>query len=157
VLANLDDLVVRLRRIQAGRAGAASSDAGLDEVGDAIAEFKAGMDDDLNVPRAVAALSKLRSLAVEDGLGATAAAQALQFVVHVANKTLGCIQVEESSLGAEVEAKIRERLAARKAKDWKRGDQLRDELVAMGITLEDTPQGVIWKHKESGAGGGPIA
>ncbi|MCY2960134.1 MAG: cysteine--tRNA ligase [Planctomycetota bacterium] len=157
VLENLDDLVVRLRRTQAGQSGAASADAGLDEVGDAMAEFRAGMDDDLNVPRAIAALMKLRSLSLEEQLGSMAAAQALQFVVNTANRTLGCIQVEESSLGTEVEAKIRERLAARKAKDFARGDKLRDELVAMGITLEDTAKGVIWKHKASGAGGGPIA
>ncbi len=157
VLENLDDLVARLRRIQGGQAGAPSADAGIEEVGDAMAEFRAGMDDDLNVPRAVAALMKLRSLALDEQLGSMAAAQALQFVVHTANKTLGCIQVEESSLGSEVENKIRERLAARKAKDWKRGDVLRDELVAMGITLEDTAKGVLWKHKATGAGGGPIA
>jgi cysteinyl-tRNA synthetase len=156
VLENLDDLVVRLRRVQSGAAGAASADVGLDEVGQAIAEFRAGMDDDLNVPRAVAALMALRSLALEDHLGSMAAAQALQFVVHTANRTLGCIQVEEGTLAAEVEAKIRERLAARKARDFARGDALRDELVRMGISLEDTKSGVMWKHKESGAGGGPI-
>ncbi len=156
VLENLDDLVVRLRRIQGGQAGAASADAGIEEVGEAMDEFRAGMDDDLNVPRAIAALMKLRSLVLEESLGSMAGAQALQFVVHVAEKTLGCIQVEERTLGAEVEAKIRERLAARKAKEWKRGDALRDELVAMGITLEDTAAGVLWKHKASGAGGGPI-
>ncbi len=157
VLENLDDLVVRLRRIQSGQAGDPSADGGLDEVGACMAEFRAGMDDDLNVPRAIAALMKLRTLAVEERLGASSAAQALQFVVHVANKTLGCLQVEEQSLSSEVEARIRARLAARAKKDFATGDRLRDELVAMGISLEDTAKGVIWKHKASGAGGGPIA
>jgi cysteinyl-tRNA synthetase len=156
-LANLDDLVVRLRRIQGAEAGAASADAGLDEVGEGMAEFRSGMDDDLNTPRAIAALMKLRALALEERLGASAAAQALQFVVHDANRTLGCIQVEERSLSAEVEGLIRARLAARRQKDFAAADRLRDELVARGIALEDTPQGVTWRHKGSGAGGGPIA
>jgi cysteinyl-tRNA synthetase len=115
------------------------------------------MDDDLNTPRAIAALMKLRALALEERLGASAAAQALQFVVHDANRTLGCIQVEERSLSAEVEGLIRARLAARRQKDFAAADRLRDELVARGIALEDTPQGVTWRHKGSGAGGGPIA
>jgi cysteinyl-tRNA synthetase len=156
VLENLDDLVVRLRRAQSGAAGAASADAGIDEVGEALAEFKAAMDDDLNVPRAVASLMELRALALEDRLGASAAAQALQFVVHTANRALGCIAVEESSLATDVEARIRARLAARRAKDFARADALRDELAALGITLEDSQAGVLWKHKASGAGGGPI-
>ncbi len=156
-LENLDDLVVRLRRIQHGQAGAASADAGLDEVGACMDEFRAGMDDDLNTPRAIAALMNLRALAVEERLGASAAAQALQFVLRTAEPALGCIQVQERSLDAEVGALIRERLAARRRKDFAAADRLRDQLTGLGIVLEDTPTGVMWKHKESGAGGGPIA
>jgi cysteinyl-tRNA synthetase len=48
---------------------------------------------------------------------------------------------------AAIEAKIAERAEARKAKDWKRGDAVRDELLARGIVLEDGPKGTTWKVK----------
>jgi cysteinyl-tRNA synthetase len=146
-LDNLDDLVARLRRAQGGEGAAASSDDGLEEVADAIAEFNAGMDDDLNTPKAIAALMKLRAHALEQRLGASAAAAALQFVTTRANKVLGCIRVEEQSLDAEIERAIGARQDARKRKDFKESDRIRDELLAKGIVLEDTPKGVIWKRK----------
>ena len=46
---------------------------------------------------------------------------------------------------AEVEELIQRRQDARKAKDFKEADRIRDDLKARGILLEDTPQGVRWK------------
>ena len=48
---------------------------------------------------------------------------------------------------AAIEAKIEERAAARKAKDWARADAVRDELLAQGIVLEDGPKGTTWKMR----------
>ena len=48
---------------------------------------------------------------------------------------------------AAIKAKIEERQAARKTRDFKKADAIRDELAAQGIILEDTPQGVRWKRK----------
>ena len=42
---------------------------------------------------------------------------------------------------------IEERKTARSNKDWKRADQIRDELLNKGIILEDSPQGTTWKVK----------
>ncbi|MDI6851991.1 MAG: cysteine--tRNA ligase [Deltaproteobacteria bacterium] len=47
----------------------------------------------------------------------------------------------------EIEALIAQRAEARKNKDWARADKIRKDLLEMGIMLEDTPQGTIWKVK----------
>jgi cysteinyl-tRNA synthetase len=147
VLENLDDLAARLRRAMTGHGAAASSEAGLELVEECQAEFTEAMDDDLNTPRAIAALMQLRTAVLEERLGASAAAAGNQFLVHTANKVLGCVRVEEESLDAEIERAIAARQDARKRKDFQASDRIRDELLAKGIVLEDTPKGVIWKRK----------
>ena len=52
---------------------------------------------------------------------------------------------KKESLDDEVEAMIAARQQARKDRNWAEADRIRDELKAMGIVLEDTPQGVKWK------------
>jgi cysteinyl-tRNA synthetase len=47
----------------------------------------------------------------------------------------------------EILAFIDERNSARKGKDWKRADAIRDELLSKGILLEDSPSGTTWKLK----------
>ena len=67
------------------------------------------------------------------------------------DKVLGLIEVAKTSsaLSAEkiawVDQMIADRKAARAAKDYKRGDAIRDELLSQGIVLEDSPQGTRWK------------
>jgi cysteinyl-tRNA synthetase len=48
---------------------------------------------------------------------------------------------------AEVEAKIAARAQAKKARNFAEADRVRDELLAQGIILEDTKDGVRWKRK----------
>jgi cysteinyl-tRNA synthetase len=51
---------------------------------------------------------------------------------------------------AAIEARIAERVAARRAKDWARADAVRDELLSQGVVLEDGPKGTTWKVKDRG-------
>jgi len=53
---------------------------------------------------------------------------------------------KKEMLDEEIEALIEERNAARKNKDFKRSDDIRDELKEMGIILEDTSQGTRWSR-----------
>ncbi len=145
-LENLDDLVRRLRRASKGDGAAAEGDAGAALVDEARKTFEDGMNDDLNVSRALPGLFALRTAVLEGRLGSGSAARALEFVAR-ANDVLGCIQVEDELLPADIEALIERRQAARKAKDFKESDRIRDELLARGIVLEDTPKGVVWRKK----------
>ena len=53
---------------------------------------------------------------------------------------------EDQLLDEEIEKLIEERIQARKNRDFKRSDEIRDELKAKNIILEDTPQGTRWKR-----------
>jgi cysteinyl-tRNA synthetase len=145
-LENLDDLALRLRRAAGGQGAAPSADDGLEEVADAKEAFENALDDDLNMPAAIGALNKLRAHALEERLGVSAAAQGLRFLER-ANGVLNVIRLQEESLEDEVQKLIDARQAARKAKDFKKSDQIRDDLLARGIVLEDTPKGVVWRKK----------
>ena len=56
------------------------------------------------------------------------------------------VEKEEEMLDSDIEALIEERQAARKAKNFARADEIRDQLLGMGIVLEDTREGVKWKR-----------
>ncbi|MNO88288.1 Cysteine--tRNA ligase [compost metagenome] len=56
-------------------------------------------------------------------------------------------EAETELLDHDIEALIQERVDARKAKNWARADEIRDQLDAEGILLEDTPQGMRWRRK----------
>ncbi|MCK4714671.1 MAG: cysteine--tRNA ligase, partial [Candidatus Aenigmarchaeota archaeon] len=58
---------------------------------------------------------------------------------------LGVLEMEKRDISAEIESLILERENARKKKDWKRADKIRDKLKGMGVILEDSPTGVKWK------------
>jgi cysteinyl-tRNA synthetase len=57
------------------------------------------------------------------------------------------LSTDEGPLDAEIEALIQERLDARKNRDFARSDQIRDDLAAQGIILEDSREGTRWKRK----------
>jgi cysteinyl-tRNA synthetase len=113
--------------------------------------FGDAMDDDLNVSVALASLfdfaREVNNLLDANELSRAEAADVSALIISF-DKVLGVIpKPKEETLPKETEDLIKKREEARKAKDWKTADNLRQQLKAMGIVLEDTAQGVHW-HKE---------
>ena len=111
-------------------------------------DFIAAMDDDINTADAIAVIFELvRDL--NSNLDATSSQPAIiagQNLFAELTTVLGlAVKEKETNLDAAVEDLIAQRQAARKAKDFKRADEIRDELLAQGIVLEDTREGVKWK------------
>ena len=110
-------------------------------------EFIAAMDDDLNTADALAAIFMLVrdiNTLIAEGAGKTAL-EACADMFDQLTGVLGLVYNRKTeALDSDIEALIEQRTAARKAKDFKTADEIRDKLKAMGIVLEDTPQGVKW-------------
>lgn len=113
------------------------------------AEFERSMDDDLNTADAIAAVFELVKFANThaDENSSREFLEALKKEILALCDVLGLIvERKTEALDGEIEALIEERQAARKAKDFGKADEIRDRLLAMGITLKDTREGVQWKR-----------
>lgn len=113
------------------------------------AKFDEAMDDDFNTADAVSAIFELVRFANTsvDEKSSTAFVRAVKDRLVKLCDVLGLIvEKDEEILDEDIEKLIEERQAARKARDFKRADEIRDELQAKGILLEDTREGVKWKR-----------
>lgn len=122
-------------------------------------QFKKAMDDDFNTPLAYSVFFELakeinnlrdKDLAKAADLGALLKklGSVLGLLEQEPEKYLQGAQGAESSLDtAKIEALISARQEARKARDWALADKARDELAAMGVVIEDGPQGTTWRLK----------
>ena len=114
-----------------------------------VTKFEAAMDDDFNTADALAAIFELVKFANTnvDENSSREFAGGLYEELFKLSDVLGLkIEKKEEILDKEIEDLIQERQAARKAKDFKRADEIRDELLKKGIILKDTREGVKWQR-----------
>lgn len=121
----------------------------LKEMGVYRQKFEEAMDDDLNTADAVSAVFELVKFANTNAgeKSSKEFAEKLKEEIVFLSDILGLlVDKKEESLDDEIEKLIAERQAARKARDFKRADEIRDQLLSQGIILEDTREGVKWKR-----------
>ena len=114
-----------------------------------VSLFDEAMDDDFNTADAISVIFELVKFANTNAKEDSSKAflQALLDEMVMMSDICGLIIVKkEEMLDADIEALIQERQNARKEKNFKRADEIRDELLAKGIILEDTREGVKWKR-----------
>ena len=117
---------------------------------DALREkFEAAMDDDFNTADAISVIFEMVKRANITVTEESSKAYIIR-VKDLLEKLLDVLGLlserKEENLDARVEALIAERQTARKEKNFARADEIRNELTAMGILLEDTKEGVKWKR-----------
>ena len=144
---HLQDARAALRRLYTALDAVPAAEVAIDWTNPWAARFKAAMDEDFGTPEAVAVLFELasevnRARRPEDaGLlkalgGCLGLLQADPQAFLQAGSTL-----DEAAIAAQIEA----RAAAKKAKDFARADQIRAELLAVGVVLKDSPAGTTWE------------
>ena len=144
-VARVDALLAALAAYREERPDDPSLPAALDGVRHA---FEAGLDDDLNVSEALAALFE----AVRDlnrridarALSSADAGRATAFIREL-DAVLGIAAPPADALDPGLQDLLDRRAAARAARDWAESDRLRDELLARGIAVEDTRDGQRWR------------
>ena len=125
------------------------SDAALDWNDPWAAKFKAAMDEDFNTPEAIGVLQNLAAEINRTGdTKASATLKKLGAVLHILQRDpetflKGAVTDLDE---AAIDAKVAERTAAKKARDFARADAIRKELADMGIVIEDSASGSTWRR-----------
>ena len=140
-LMRIDECLGKLRELADKQS--ASSDHPL------IRKFSDTLDDDLNIAAAWGAIfewvTETNRRLAENAIDPKSAAEALA-AWNKLDSVLGVGALAEVEVPAEITALLEDRQAARKAKDFKRSDSIRDELKAKGWIIEDTPKGARVKR-----------
>ena len=151
-LERIRNAVSNLKYVMENAAAGEMTDAEKEEmktVAGFEAKFDESMDDDFNTADAIAAVFELVKYANSSVNGENTGA----FVKAVRDEIIGLCDIlgiiaeeQEELLDEEIEKLIEERQAARKAKNFARADEIRNQLLEQGITLLDTREGVKWKR-----------
>ena len=114
-----------------------------------VADFERAMDDDFNTADAISAIFDLVKFANTNCTGENTKEyiEAVRSLIVKLTDVLGIIvEKEEEILDDDIEKLIEERQMARKERNFARADEIRDELLAKGIVLKDTREGVKWER-----------
>ncbi|WP_322796646.1 cysteine--tRNA ligase [Tepidiforma sp.] len=137
----------RLRTAAFAKGG--EGDAGIDAEG-VRARFIEAMDDDLNTPRALAALFELAreiNRAAAAGKSVEAAQAVLRELCGVLGLTLAAPAKRVRGAEPFIDLLVEVRSELRAAKQWALADRVRDRLLELGIELKDSPDGTSWSEK----------
>lgn len=121
----------------------------LEKTVEMTAKFEAAMEDDFNTADAIATVFELVKFANSNSSAGNTAEylNALKAKITALTDVLGLITEKEAEmLDEEIENLIAQRQQARKDRDFAKADEIRDTLLAKGIVLEDTREGVRWKR-----------
>jgi cysteinyl-tRNA synthetase len=114
-------------------------------------DFEVAMDNDLNITEALATMFDfVRDVnkMIDQGKVSRGEARAVHDLMMQFDKILAVIgEAKKKLLPKEIEELIQKREEARKVKDWKTADEIRQKLFDKGIILEDTATGVKWRRK----------
>jgi cysteinyl-tRNA synthetase len=130
------------------------------EVGEIVArahgKFTEALDNDLNVPGAMGAVFEVLAETnplIESGAFLMGDRDRVLDFLRDTDRVLGLLTVAlaettcpQTGNDAKIDALVAERTAARAGKNWARADEIRDELAAEGIIIEDTAQGTVWRR-----------
>jgi cysteinyl-tRNA synthetase len=121
----------------------------LTKIAELRTQFIEAMDDDFNTANAISILFELSKQANYYLLEKNTSVEVIDAFLKELEElfmVLGLTLKNEELLDEEIEALIQKRIEARKNRDFKTSDQIRDQLKEMNIILEDTPQGTRWKR-----------
>jgi len=121
-----------------------------EDVSEAAAAFESSLDNDLGIAEALAAIFDLvtaANRAMDRGGLSAAGRRELLATLDSFDEVLDVFRPTPLALDEEIEELIGAREEARRAKDYARADALREKLAALGVVLEDTPEGVRWKRR----------
>lgn len=150
-LTRLRETYANLKERKEASIDVAEHDEVITNIAGVRTNFEAAMDDDFNTANAITAifeLAKFGNVYLKENTTSTEVIEAFLNEFEVLFGVLGLKLELESNhdLDEVVEKLIAERIEARKNRDFKRSDEIRDELKAMNIILEDTAQGTRWKR-----------
>ena len=118
---------------------------------ESISEFIKSMNDDLNTPEALSTLFGLAKLinnsqnVQEQSMYSSTMKELGQVLGLLHENSVAFLQYGASLSDDEIEAQIQQRNEARKANDFQKADQIRDDLAEQGILLDDSTEGTTWK------------
>ena len=140
----LDDFIIKLKEEKSDKE---NSDI-KKPIRELKKEFEKAMDDDLNISEALSCIfgfvKQINTLIAENKIGRKNSNEIISLLAEF-DKILGVLKNEDGKLSPQIKNLIDDREKARKEKNFRKADELREELKQKGVILEDTKEGVRWK------------